>query len=258
MNLETLGDPMKKKNRIRTAGELTAELQKDPQWVARQKADQEYRDLLGAEFSRLEFRVLEDLQKLGLDVPSVGNGRFFEKYMPLSSEIVNVLLKWLPNVHWRVQEPIVRLLTTASKPFDGQVLASLFDYTLSLDTDKLDTDHAIALGPLRWAIGNAIAEARPYGISDWILRTAKDRLVGKSKEMLLVAVGRMFPAETAREILLPLFEEYPLFCAHGLGEKGGEIELEFLTKQRDSFKGESKKVFDRAIRKIERRLKKKA
>src|SRR5687768_18265234 len=37
-----------------------------------------------------------------------------------SSRAVEVLLHWLPKVHWRLKEPMVRLLAAAAEPFDGR------------------------------------------------------------------------------------------------------------------------------------------
>src|SRR5262245_38613948 len=58
---------MKKKSTI-TAGELLAELQKDPAWVAKQHDNQVRKKQLSEEFARLEETLLSELKRAGLDI----------------------------------------------------------------------------------------------------------------------------------------------------------------------------------------------
>ncbi len=126
-----------------TATELLSQLQKDPDYarMMREKDEQIARNR--AEFETLERPVVDELHRIGIMVPSVGNAAFFEGYVPLSDPAVKVLLRWVPRAHQRVQECLVRLLAAAAHPFDGRVLAELFDQADSED--------------LRWVIANTLA-----------------------------------------------------------------------------------------------------
>lgn len=240
------------KNKYVTAEELMTKLQNDPMWVARQEADDRERQRLQDEFLAMERPVLADLRAAGVVVPSLGNAKDFASYMPLSPKIVAVLLHWLPLVHWRLKEPIARLLAASAEAFDGTVLADEFDKSLLVNTDDLPTAEAISLGDLRWAIANTIAEARPYGIGDWILKTVMEPSLGKSKEMLLFGLARLLPQEQAREILTQFFEEFPSHCANGLAELGANVDLEFLEESKAAYGGEIRKGIERAIKSLKR------
>ncbi len=107
---------------------------------------------------------------------------------------------------------------------------------------------------MRWLIGNAIAESRPFGISDWVVKTARDSRFYTSKQMLLIALARMVPKEVANPILMAQFDEFPTHAALALAESGGRKELEFLEGQRDSLTGEWRKSADKAIKKLSKKL----
>jgi hypothetical protein len=149
---------------------------------------------------------------------------------------------------------MVRLLAAVYKPFDGQALTRLFDETLRQDTDKMETEHALALGDLRWAIANTIACARPLGVANWLRKTIRDPRLGQSKEMLLIAAARILDGREAADLILPYFDEFPAQSAMALGECGGYGELQFLEEKLGCVKGEPKKAVHRAIRQIRKRL----
>ena len=115
------------KERCRTAEEVVAELEEDPEWVWRREAAQRRSEESGREFYREERPVLEALEAVGVRIPSIADSKQIEYLFPLSETVVGVFLAWLPKVHWRIQEAIVSLLAAAAEPFDGQALAQLFD-----------------------------------------------------------------------------------------------------------------------------------
>src|SRR5437773_1475222 len=103
-------------------------------------------------------------------------------------------MKWLAFVALRLKEPLIRLMASPSKPYDGNVLTTLFDKTFEGDLDQCELSEAIYTKGIRWAIANTIAEARPTGISDWILEKLESQTLGESKKMLLIAGGRLCPS----------------------------------------------------------------
>jgi len=237
-----------------TAEEFLAQLQQDPTWSAQQREAAKREALFTKEFSLQERPILEKLAEVGFDVASLGNVAEIGDKLPLPASAVQVLLACLSEAHWRVQESIVRLLAAVNQRFDGRVLADLFDDTLRQDTEKMPTEQAVALGQLRWAIGNTIASARPLGVSDWLRERILDRRLGRSKEMLLIAAARILDPRNAIDLIVPHFEEFPAQCALALAECGGESELNFLREGLSSVQGETAKEMARAIRRLEARL----
>jgi hypothetical protein len=87
------------------------------------------------------------------------------------------------------------------------------------------------------AIANTIAEARPTGITDWLLHVVQDPAYGEARQMLPLAVARMVSPQTANDVLLSIYDQLPGHVALSLGESGGERELKFLRDKRDRYKG---------------------
>ncbi len=220
----------------------------------RKKGD-EYRKRLQEEFEAVERPVLSDLRKTGIKLPSLGEVHLFGRYLPLSIEAVKVLSHWLPNVHYRLQEPIVRLLAVPAQPYDGAFLAKLFDDTLKLDLDQEELDKGRALLDLRWAIANTIAEARPLGLDNWVASKIEDPLLGQSKEMLFLAAARLCPREQALRLLWNSFDDFPVHCALGISEVGQVGDLETLQTKKSSYSGMVGKEIGRGIRQMRKRLK---
>jgi hypothetical protein len=152
-----------------------------------------------------------------------------------------------------LKESIVRLLAAAGEPFDGRLLARIFDETLLHDSETADANTTIALNDLRWAIGNTIACSRPFGITEWVLRKINDPLLGKSKEMLIVALKDLVPREGAIAICRDFFDEFPPQCATVLGEMGDISESRFLGEKKKEFSGATLNEIRKAIKAIKAR-----
>jgi hypothetical protein len=251
-----LGFDRAMKPKARTAEEVLRELQKDPAWVAARRADEQKRKQWAVEFRRLERPILEDLRAVGVVVTTIGNAKEWERYVPLQPEVVEVLVRWLDRAHWKLKESLIRSLATAEKPFDGRPLVEVFEQILTEDLDELDFEEARAKADWGWVIGYTIAETRPHGITDWVIRTVQNPNLNKSREGLLLAVARMAPAEIARRILVPLFEEFPPHVAASLAECGGEAELAFLQAKEYEFKGPTRTEIRKAIKRIATRVRK--
>jgi hypothetical protein len=178
---------------------------------------------------------LHKLRCIGYDVTSLDD--LVREYAPLSEQAADILLEWLSlSSNESTQEQIIRAIGAARGNIDPRPLLELFDRSPS-DTTK-------------WAIANAIAELRPSGIVQWIVSSLARPQNGKSREMLLVALARVAPHETANPVLLEHFEEMPGHVALALADSGGAAEATFLREESHRFKGWVRKEIDRATRSI--------
>jgi hypothetical protein len=232
---------MKQKRRKKTAGELMAEMEADPDFQ-RRRAEKERRYAeLAARFDEIERPIRDALRQIGVEGESIQE--MTRRYAPLSAQIVEVLLDWLPRVKEdRVKESLVHSLGAAREPFDGRPLVEAFV------SDRSDT--------LRWPIANTIAEARPFGITEWVIEAVQTPAFGTSRQMLVLALARLATPETAMPILLSLLDELPGHVAIALSEHGGAVELQALQDRVNGVDGWQKAEFLKAIRKIRRRLRK--
>lgn len=222
-----------------TIEELMAKLNKDPNYVKMMKERDAEAERNRREFEQLETPVLADLHRVGILVPSIGNAAYFEKYLPLSDEPVAVLLKWLPKVHPRLQECIVRLLAAARKnSYDGTVLVEFFDQNGS--------------SHLRWLIGNTLALTTPQNITGWLELKVRDPLVGDSKPLLLTTYFAVAERDAVVRLAKEFFDEFPIECAEALAKIGASSELAFLKTKLSSCSPNAQKRVRRAIREIER------
>lgn len=259
-----------KKQRVYTVDEVLRAQRQNPAWVAaRRKEEEEYRRR-AREFAALEQPILADLRRFGVRVPTIGEPALFRKYEPLAPQVVRLLLGWLPEADWRLKEWLVRLLGHPAEPYDGTVLTQVFDEVLKQDLDQKNLEEGIALKNLGWVIGDTIAEARPYGVTDWVIRKVADPYLNRSKEMLLIALARLADRQKAIPILKSMFDQFPAHCASALGEIGGEDELVFLKAKKQEYRVDPKeekravgallpggglmKTIQRAIRAIKERL----
>ena len=54
-----------------------------------------------------------------------------------------------------------------------------------------------------------LRSACQLGITDWILEKIDDPTLGKSKEMLLIAIAKLIDHKDAARVLVKYFDEYP-------------------------------------------------
>ena len=104
------------------------------------------------------------------------------------------------------------------------------------------------------AIANTIAEARPKGITDWLLSVVKDPAYGDARQMLTLAVARIASPQIANETLISIYDQLPGHVALALAESGGERELKFLEDKRDRSKGWVRREIEKAVKTIIKRL----
>ena len=197
---------MKKHKRAIAVEDLLKELGQDEEFLQREKEKDQNRQFEVLQLRLLEEPILRDIERAtGNTITSLAALPL--QNAPLSAAVVDILLKWLRQVEQEeIQEAIVRSLAVSGVEFDGAILVELFENTSS--------------DLFRWAIANTIAEARPAGITDWLLRVVSDSRYGDARQMLLLAVARLAPTSVANKVLWEVFDELPGHAADGLAESG--------------------------------------
>ncbi len=161
-------------------------------------------------------------------------------HAPLSHDLAAALVESLRQVSEpSLLEGIVRALGAARETFDARPLAQLFEASDS--------------STLRWAIANTLAETRPAGLGDWLLRALQERRYGKAREMLALAAARTNRPEVVNPILVRLLGELPGHVALALAESGGVTELDDLRRAYASATGWEREQIGRTVNMIERR-----
>jgi hypothetical protein len=142
-----------KKKKWKSAQELMAELNSNPDFVRRTTDKEQRRNEREQHYRAMERSILDELGARGIDAPSIADA--VKKYSPLPDEVVNVFLTGVETTaDLKVLETLIRGLGAAAHPFDGRPLAKCYD---SCNDENL-----------RWVIANTIALARPHSISDWL------------------------------------------------------------------------------------------
>lgn len=222
-----------------TAGELLAELQRDPNYVQmlREKDEQLARNQI--EFQEQEKPVLEELLQVGMTVPSIGNSALLEPYLPLSAEAVEVLIRWVPIAPPRVQECIVQLLGAAGTPFDGRVLTELFDRT--------DSNH------LRWIIANTLELAKPCMVADWLEHKLITADSGDALRPLFKAFTLIAERNSILVVARKLLEAIPDAASAVIAKHGDGSDVPALRRMIDREAPSVQRKLTRAIAKIQER-----
>lgn len=180
-------------DRPKAAAELMAELQRDPEFLARQKRQEDERGRNLESYQTAARDVVADLAAAGFEVEAIGDLRRLGTPYP---QAVPVLLRWLPCVHDpAVKEDIVRTLSVPWAEDAAPLL--LFEFERAED--------ATGTG-LRWAIGNALEVVANDEIADGMIKLATDRRYGKAREMVVVGLGKMKDARVA-DVLLELLAD---------------------------------------------------
>ncbi len=163
-----------------TAEELMAQLEADPEWVARR--DQQDRERQRAVQGNREdaAAIVSELREAGFEVDSIAD--LYSKRMSYR-DAVPILLRWLPTVdNPAVKEDVVRSLTVKwARPQAAPLLIAEFRRVEGSGEE---------LG-LRWAIGNALAEVADDSVFQDVAALATDQRWGRSREMVVLALANM-------------------------------------------------------------------
>ncbi len=180
-------------DRPKTAAELMAKLQSDPEFVARQKQEEDARERNRERYRTAARDVVADLADAGFEVEAIGDLRHLGTPYP---QAVPVLLRWLARVHDpALKEDIVRTLSVPWAEDAAPLLLSEFERA----------EDATGTG-LRWAIGNALAVLASDEIADGMIKLATDRRYGQAREMVVVGLGKLKDARVA-DVLLELLAD---------------------------------------------------
>ncbi len=154
---------------------------RDPKLAARFAKAKEINAPVVAELQQAGFpvEVVEDLYHMRLDY----------------RDAIPILLRWLPFVEDHgLKQTIARALSVRwAKPVAAKALIEEFP--------KAPPDSA-----LKWAIGNALSVVADDAVFDELVALATDKRHGKSREMVVVALGNM-RNPSAADILIELLDD---------------------------------------------------
>jgi HEAT repeats len=160
----------------KSAAELMAELQKDPEYVARMRQREQQQRSNVENYSRIAEPILKELGARGYRVNTIGE---LVQGKAEYRSAVPILLHWLPRItDPQVKEDIVRTLSVPwAKPTAAPGLIDEFR--------KADN------AELRWAIANGLAVIADDSVFEDLVRLVQDKGLGKAREMLALALGDM-------------------------------------------------------------------
>lgn len=165
------------KKPLKTAAELMAELQSDPDWVAQNDQREAKRAAAEAQFRAEEKPIIVDLARVGLEVGSVWDLVNSNTSYP---EAIVVLLDHLRHpYHPRIRNGIIRALTVQeARGVAGQNILR------ELDQEK-DPEN-------RWALANALTVVADRKDMTQIGELANDPACGDVRERLEEALKRLW------------------------------------------------------------------
>jgi HEAT repeat protein len=146
-----------------TAEELMAQLEADPDWVARRDAEERRRREFAEKNARDAAPLRAALAAAGFDADSVAD--LYNRRMKYEAA-VPILLEWLPKIeNPAVKESIVRALTVRwARPQAAPLMLE--------ELQRLrDSDEA----SLRFAVANALSEVADDSVFDSVVELARDR-----------------------------------------------------------------------------------
>jgi len=186
-------------SKLTTTKELMDQLEGNPEYVARLAARQAAREQRTKELQAAMAGVVDELRQAGFGVESVDQLR---REVRTYRGAMEILVRWLPLVReLEAKESIVRAL---SVPWGGQRTAeALVTEFLAAPTEG---PHAASL---KWAIGNGLEITAEMSMVQSLCDLAVDPAHGQSREMIVVALGKM-PCAQAEATLVQLLHDAEL------------------------------------------------
>jgi hypothetical protein len=199
--------------------------------------DEEKRQRNIAENIKASEPVLVDLRQAGFDIELISD--LYNKRYDYKNAIP-ILVKWLPKVeNPDIKEAIVRALSVkwAKKTEAPKILVNEFRNTLSRPN-------------LQWAIGNALSVVADDEVLDDVIELIQDKINGKAREMLVVALSNMKTPDVDSFLINLLDEEelagYAIIALGRLNSKKAYPFIErFLAHQKSWVRKEAKKALKR-------------
>jgi HEAT repeat protein len=175
-----------------TAGELLAQLERDPEFVRRAAERERFHRRASQVTHEAAAPVLAELRAAGFAIQTLAD--LINTPIDYRSAIPT-LLKWLPRIDDpRVKETIVRSLTVVwARPIAAAPLLDEFR-------------RAEPGGSLQWAIGNALNVVADESMFGDIVALIRQRANGRARQMLVLALGRMRQPE-AVDVLIDVLPQ---------------------------------------------------
>jgi hypothetical protein len=223
------------------------QLEKDPAHQQRTRDLKRWQERAKREYQKNAAPVLADLRRAGFWVDAVGD--LHRPPVHNYEAAIPILLSWLPRINDRwVKEDIVRTMTVKwARPAAAAPLILEYERADSLG---LEPRHAHGL---KWAIGNALEVVADDSVFDDVARLAQDQRHGKSREMVVAALGNMKDPR-ATDVLVALLDDdqvagHALWGLRKLGAVSARSSVErFLDHPKTWWRNEAKKAlkkFDR-------------
>ncbi len=146
---------------------------------------------------RIEAKLIRELKSIGHNYKGIDD--IFKHTLPL--EVVQVILKWLPQIyeeHLGSGEVLVRSLISAEEPFDPYPLIDIFE----------NSQHNKVI---KCTIGYVLAISKTYDISMWIRKQLFDEEPSFEREGLLNGILKKIGIKDRLElmqVLKTLFDKY--------------------------------------------------
>jgi hypothetical protein len=158
-------------------------------------------------------------------------------------DAIPVLLKWLPKVESPLKDDVVRALSVEwARPTAAPLLIEEFRRPDGPESE---------LG-LRWTIGNALAVVADDSVIDPVIELATDPRWGRSREMIVVALGNMKDPRTVETLRALLDdEEVAAHAVVALGKLGAVVARGDLERFLDHPKTWVRKEAENALRRID-------
>jgi hypothetical protein len=160
---------MTKHEKWRTAEEVIAEQNSNPEFLRKKAEKEERRRKREAEFAAVERPLLDRMKSAGYEADSIIEA--IKKFAPLPDRLVAILLEAVTTTaDIKHLEWIIRALAATRHPFDGRPLMECYQRVNDIN--------------LRWVILNTIACSKPHSIGDWIEEITRDPYVAETLEKL--------------------------------------------------------------------------
>lgn len=223
-----------KRSGAMTAAEFMEQLKKDPSYQARHQEAEERRQFRLEDYQRAAAPVISDLERVGIRLERIAELRQRRADYPAA---VPVLVRWLPEIDEpSVKEDIIRTLSVPwAAPEATRTLLEEF-HSRATREDRLG-----------WVIGNALEVIADDSVFEEVVAIATDKHYGRSREMVVAALGNMKNPK-AKEILIELLddEEVAGYAVMGLGKlkaKEAKDKIEpFLKHPQEWVRKEAKKA----------------
>jgi len=179
--------------RRKTAAELMAELNSDPEYLARKAEKEEARQKLLAQRAKEAAPVVAALRTAGIEVQSIWDLSDGGKAYPEAIPVLFEQLKYDYPDH--VREGILRALATPDARGRWDELVGIFEY----NTANLSPE-------IRYVAALALSGAADETVLDDVIRLAQDKRLGFDRVPLLLALVRS-KTPKAKMVLLELRDD---------------------------------------------------